>query len=90
MFSTFGGNRSRNSAPSVNDVGGLLANVNRWRDQLGLPRLLAPALASETQSLDLSEGKATLVDFSGTDAKTGQPARLVGAIMTPRLKPTLT
>ncbi len=63
------------------DVGGLLANVNRWRDQLGLPRLLAPALASETQLVDLSEGKATLVDFSGTDAKTGQPARLVGAVV---------
>ncbi len=33
------------------------------------------------QTLDVPGGKATLVDFTGTDAKTGAPTRLVGAIV---------
>ena len=53
--------------------GGLLANVNRWRSQLGLAPLAESALANEVQSLDVADGKATLIDMKGTDAKTGQP-----------------
>ena len=32
-------------------------------------------------SLDVTGGKATLVDMSGTDTRTSQPARLVGVIV---------
>lgn len=63
------------------DVGGLLANVNRWRDQVGLPKLDEGGLASATQTIDLSEGKGTVVDVTGNDRKSGQTARLVGVIV---------
>jgi hypothetical protein len=34
-----------------------------------------------TTPIDVANGKAQLVDMSGTDARTGQPTRLVGAIV---------
>jgi hypothetical protein len=63
------------------NVGGVLANVNRWRGQIGLPPASESELENMTSSLDVSGGKAILVDMSGTDAKTGQKARLIGAIL---------
>lgn len=61
------------------DAGGPLANVNRWRNQLGL----APVDAMEklVSSVDVIGGKAMLVDMSGDDARTGQKARLIAAIV---------
>jgi hypothetical protein len=56
--------------------GGTLANVNRWRKQLSLPDIAEDALPTVTQSLDVLGGKATMVDFTGTDAG-GQPGRMV-------------
>jgi hypothetical protein len=64
------------------DVGGTFANVNRWRGQMGLPPVGQDDLATVTQTLETDSGKGTLVDFTGTDARTGQPGRLV-AIMLP-------
>ena len=63
------------------DVGGLLANVNRWRGQVGLTPLNETELKGAVAPLDLNGAKATLVDIRGTDAKTAQPARLIGAIV---------
>ena len=63
------------------DVGGLLANVNRWRGIMSLPKVDADGLSSAVSPIDLSEGKGTVVDFAGTDSKTGQPGRLVGVIV---------
>jgi hypothetical protein len=59
------------------DGGGLAANVNRWRGQLGLP----PVAKILTSSIDVAGVKAQVVDFTGTDSKTGKPARLVGAVV---------
>ena len=61
--------------------GGLLANVNRWRGQLGLAPLQETELQTQVQPLEVAGGKAMLVDMAGTDAKTGQKARLLGAIV---------
>jgi hypothetical protein len=63
------------------DTGGLLANVNRWRGQVGLGPLEASQLNKHVTSLDVPGGKATLVDVSGTSPRTGQKARLIGAIL---------
>lgn len=57
--------------------GGLEANVNRWRGQLGLP----PAEAISTTDFQVSGGQAQLVDLTGKDAQTGQPAELVGVVV---------
>jgi hypothetical protein len=58
--------------------GGLAANVNRWRGQLGLQPLAEDSLEKQMTSLDTAGGKAKLVDLSGVDAASGQKARLVG------------
>jgi hypothetical protein len=61
--------------------GGLLANVNRWRGQLGLSQLSDAELAKESKTVELPGGKATLVEMAGVDGRTGQNSRLVGAIV---------
>lgn len=63
------------------DAGGVLNNVNRWRGQLGLASVSAAELGSLTRPLEVPGTKAILVDMSGTDAKTGQKARLIAAIL---------
>jgi hypothetical protein len=60
------------------DVGGLLANVNRWRQQVKLAPIDETGLAQAVSQLEVPVGKGSLVDLNGTDAKTGQKARLVG------------
>lgn len=63
------------------DTGGLVANVNRWRGQLGLEPLGAAEAEKSVEPLDAPGSKATLVDMTGTDRKTGQPARMIGVIV---------
>ncbi len=62
------------------DGGGLLPNINRWRGQLGQAPLTEADLA-KLPTIDAAGVKATLVDISGTDARSGQPARLVGVVL---------
>ena len=63
------------------DMGGLLANVNRWRGQVSLPAVDDAGLPAAATPLDTAAGPASLTDFTGTDSKTGQPTRLVGLIL---------
>ena len=60
------------------DVGGLLANVNRWRGQVSLPPIDEASLEQAVTQVDVQVGKGSLVELNGTIAKTGQKARLVG------------
>lgn len=52
------------------DTGGELANVNRWRGQIGLPPADAAGLASGKSSLKSPAGPVALYDFVSTDGKT--------------------
>jgi len=63
------------------DVGGDLANVNRWRGQLGLPPVDATALPGLVQAIDAPVGKLSLVDLAGEAAagEAKKPGRLLGA-----------
>ena len=61
------------------DVGGELANVNRWRGQIQLPPLTAGDLATATTRIEQNGLTFVLVDFASSAA--GQPARIVGAIV---------
>jgi hypothetical protein len=70
-----------NVSMSAGDGGGLAANVNRWRGQLGLAPLSADDLNKSLTTVASTSGAAWLVDMSGTDARTGQPARLVGIVV---------
>jgi hypothetical protein len=58
-----------------NDTGGTLANVNRWRKQIGLGEIGEADLPSVVRSLDGSEGGAILVELANASH------RLVGAII---------
>lgn len=66
---------SVNVSMSTGDGGGMLANVNRWRGQLGLAPIAEADLAKAVQSIDLPAGKASLTDI------TGQKAQLLAAIV---------
>jgi hypothetical protein len=71
-----------NISQLAGEGGGLLANVNRWRGQLGLPQVAQEDDFSKmVSSVDSANGQIQIVDMNGTNAKTGQPARLVGAVV---------
>lgn len=70
-----------NISMSGGEGGGLISNVNRWRKQLGLNDLSADEIIKAVTSVETSAGKAMFVEMSGTDAKSGQPARVVGALV---------
>jgi hypothetical protein len=63
------------------DVGGLLANINRWRGQVGLNDIAESDLSSNVTALDLPGNKATMIDVSGVNPRNGQKTRLIGAII---------
>jgi len=50
-------------------AGGELANVNRWRNQIGLPPLDEPALARARQVVKSGAGAVSLFDFAGSGDK---------------------
>jgi hypothetical protein len=70
-----------NVAQMGGEGGGFLANANRWRGQLGLPQIAETDLSTLVTSVDSANGKIRIVDFTGTDSKTGKSARLVGAVL---------
>lgn len=57
------------------DVGGVSANINRWRGQIGLPPADAAELQKLTTALDIGGVSATLVDL------TNKPRRMVSVIV---------
>lgn len=60
-------------------VGGVLANINRWRGQVQLPPITGSDLPSATRTIDANGFQVTTVDFAGTVA--GAPTRVLGAIV---------
>jgi len=63
------------------DGGGLAANINRWRGQIGLPPLVdADAVREAEPATEMTEG-AWWVDLAGTDERTQQPARTLVLIL---------
>ena len=80
-FTTGSGDATVNVSMSAGEGGGLAANVNRWRGQLGLGDLSNDQLADQAASVEIPGGKATFVDMAGTDARSGQKARLIAAVV---------
>jgi hypothetical protein len=85
LFKSFAvtGNSGGNAAVTVSffpgTVGGTLANVNRWRGQMGVEAVEDAQLGNVTQTLETAGGKATSVDIEGAGDKAGQ--RLVAVIV---------
>jgi len=61
--------------------GGDLANVNRWRGQVGLPPITDDDLAKLTESVAITGKPSGLYDIAGTSAGSGNPERILGAIL---------
>lgn len=60
------------------DTGGMIANVNRWRGQLGLTPLAAAEAGQGIEMVEIGGKKDSyLIDIKGTNARTGKPARMV-------------
>lgn len=79
---TGGAQAEVNVSQLAGEGGGLMANVNRWRRQLGLPPVSQEEDFSKmVDSLTVPGGQAQVVDFNGTNAKNGQVARLVGVVL---------
>jgi hypothetical protein len=55
--------------------GGLEANLNRWRGQLGLPQPTGDQALAGTETIDAANTRITLVDF------TSPTSRILGAII---------
>ncbi len=70
-----------NVSKSAGDGGGLAANLNRWRGQLGQPPWTTAELEKSARQIEVAGGQATLVEMSGTDARSGQAAALAGAVV---------
>jgi hypothetical protein len=70
-----------NVSASVGDGGGLVANISRWRKQLGLDEMSEADVNKLVTPVAISGGSAMFVDLSGTDARSGQSAGLVGAMV---------
>ena len=70
-----------NVSSSPGTGGGLAANVNRWRQQLGQPPFTPEELDKAVQSIKTSSGDGALVELTGKDARTGQPAAIIGVLL---------
>lgn len=68
-----------NVSTSAGDGGGLSANVNRWLGQIGRPPWTESELKKNAKEIEVAGGRATFVEMSGTDGRTGQPAMIIGA-----------
>ena len=64
------------------EAGGDFANVNRWRDQIGLPPLADDAaLAAASMRVRTGAGEALVVDFAGRGKGPQAKPRLLAAIL---------
>jgi hypothetical protein len=64
--------------------GGLLANINRWRGQLGLEDLEADLLEQTIERRTLAGREFVIVDLATGPAMEGRKQRIVGAILAAR------
>ena len=69
-----------NVSQLAGDGGGLAANVNRWRKQLGQTPATDEDIA-KLPTIDASGVQATMVQINGTDARSGKAASLVGVVL---------
>lgn len=65
------------------DAGGEVANITRWRGQLGLRPATEAEMAQTVTSMDVDGKEAYVVDIKGTNVRTGTQARMV-AVGVPR------
>lgn len=75
------GGAAVNVSMSPGDGGGVFGNVNRWRGQVGLEQLPEAEVSKLLKSEETPQGKLTIAEMSGKDARTGASTSVVGAIL---------
>ncbi|HET9524170.1 MAG TPA: hypothetical protein VFO90_08055 [Terrimicrobiaceae bacterium] len=63
------------------ESGGLLANINRWRGQLGLDAVDAEQLESTVERRTLAGREYVIVDFVSEESPADKKQRIIGAIV---------
>lgn len=67
--------------PLGGNSGSELANVNRWRGQVGLPPVEEGKLGEFSEKVTIGSTPGVLYDIAGTDAQSHQPTRILAAIL---------
>jgi len=67
--------------PLSGQGGGDVDNVNRWRGQIGLPRLREAEIEPPAERVDLADASGRLFDLAGKAPDGGRPTRLVAAML---------
>lgn len=64
-------------------AGGALANVNRWRGQIGLPEVDEAGLATQLTDMQIDGKAARIIDMAGTEPPEGKtkPQRTIVAMV---------
>ena len=62
-------------------AGGLAANINRWRGQIGLEPLDDPGILAQAARVQSKAGELIAVDFIGTPKGGGPKPRVLGAML---------
>lgn len=76
-----GQGRDRVSITMMPAGGALAANINRWRDQVGLPRVPADEAARSAVDLTVAGRAVKVVDIANPKAPVGRPARILAALV---------
>ena len=83
-FGAAGGTKTTVSS-LAGTAGGLLANVNRWRRQIGLPPIDSAQLDTDVQTIELGADTGHLVDMVQPD---GNPRQRIVAVIVPKTNKT--
>lgn len=67
--------------PLSGSAGGDLANVNRWRGQVGLAPVNESELAQQAETVAISGQPARLYDLAGQHPSANEPSRILAAIL---------
>jgi hypothetical protein len=62
-------------------AGGIVANVNRWRDQIGLSSLSEADFSGQSESVDVRGRKILIVEIFGVSKQTSTPQGILGGIL---------
>jgi hypothetical protein len=62
-------------------AGGNLANVNRWRGQVGLQPIDDAAVGAMTEKITIAGQDADLFDIAGTSPGSGDPERIIASVL---------
>ncbi|MCI0459886.1 MAG: hypothetical protein L0Z62_23290 [Gemmataceae bacterium] len=60
--------------------GGVVENINRWRDQLSLPARTEGQIHKDLREIEMAAGKAVSVELVGVHKKTREPTAILGAV----------